>query len=213
MSNKFTFLESKINFKELVKLNPFISSDYHIFKEYRIDNTSEEQKKIREKESREVIKLHNQIVGKDDLFLFLGDLTEEEFSDKKYENIVNYLKSKVKELNGYKIIIRGNNDSLPDKFYLNCGFVEVVNSKYIETDEYLFSHYPLAGIEKTGKLNIHGHIHGSKNYWGMKCENHLDCYYKLWNGPIKLNDLVSKYSEYQKGCKSNMKEKAEVYYL
>ena len=215
MSNiKFSFLNKEINlFENIEKLNPYISSDYHIFKEFRKDLTDESQRKMREKDSKNIIKIHNSIVGPEDLFLFLGDITEEEYGiDDSYSSIVNFLKNKINSLNGRKYIILGNNDSFPDSFYKDCGFVQVIRDTYVETDKYLFSHYPIAMPKKYKKLNIHGHIHGSKNYWGMKPENHLDVYWKMYNGPIKFLELIKKYNDYQKECICDLKQKPERRY-
>ncbi len=213
--SKFSFLNTQNYsiFNKIEELNPFVSSDYHIFKEYRKDITDINQRKLREKESKEIIDIHNSKVGKNDLFLFLGDITEEEYGkEKEYSSILEFLKSKIKLLNGKKYIILGNNDSFNDSFYKDCGFLGIIRESYIETDKYLFSHYPIAIPDYLNKINIHGHIHGSKNYWGMKYENHLDSYYKLWNGPIRFNALLKKYNEYQKGCICDLKKEPERKY-
>lgn len=67
-------------------------------------------------------------------------------------------------MNGNKILIRGNHDRKPVKFYENIGF-EVLTHAPIVLDEYklMLSHVPLPDVKiKDGYINLHGHIHNKK---------------------------------------------------
>ena len=179
------------------KIDPWISSDYHLLKELlhggSKDNTERTEK---------IIEMHNKLVKPDDEFLFLGDISESEFFDnKQYVNswIFDKLKNCCKRLNGRKILLIGNNDTGSDEFYKECGFKEIYHDPII-TDKFIFSHGPINTI--SNKLNIHGHIHGNKHYWNIDFHNHIDAYYGLWGSPVKLSYLTKKQiqSFYYNGC-------------
>jgi hypothetical protein len=74
------------------------------------------------------------------------------------------------------------------------GFEEVYD-KPILGKKYLFSHEPqIMNNYPKDILNIHGHIHGSKKYWDMDAERHLDAYYGLYGKPMRLSELVKYYN-------------------
>lgn len=120
-----------------------------------------------------MIENHNAVVKDDDIVLLVGDLScglkgrEEHFQ------------GLLKLLNGKKILIRGNHDYQPKEFYLDAGFVDVVD--YIEVGKYFISHYPCYEskwnrAQEKSQLNvinretcefvIHGHIHNKDpNSW------------------------------------------------
>lgn len=164
----------------------WISSDYHIFKE--LLKTGKEKQEAFE-DTKRIIKLHNSIVKKDDPFLLLGDLTESEYGNEENVEALSLVKNAVNRLNGKKIIICGNNDTMSNYFLKQCGF-DLIFRQNIENQDLVLSHYP---TNITGKqINIHGHIHGSHKYWGVDPKNHIDSYWKLWNGPVKYSFLLDK---------------------
>lgn len=170
----------------------FVSADYHLFKQYRYDKTDPKYKEY-EEDTKKCVELHNKIVGKDDLFLFLGDLSEEEYGElPNSHKILKEIKDTVKKLNGRKIMLTGNNDSFSNTFYKECGFENILRmnelSKYTRN---AYSHYPVN--VSGGKLNIHGHIHGSHKYWSIDWHNHIDVYWKLWGGPKRISEFEKLY--------------------
>lgn len=165
--------------------DPWVCADYHLLKELKHGSTDISR-------TENIIKMHNSLIKPNDLVLFLGDITEEEYFDL---NIIKYIKQVsvfVKKLNGHKIMIKGNNDSGTNEMYLKMGFEEVYD-KPILGKKYLFSHEPQIMTKYPNILNVHGHIHGSKKYFEMDAENHIDCYYGLYGKPMKLSDLVNYY--------------------
>ena len=102
-----------------------------------------------------IISNWNSIITKDDIVYHLGDFCL--FNDDEIKSIFN-------RLNGNKILIRGNHDRKPVKFYENIGF-EVLRHAPIVLDEYklMLSHVPLRDVKiKEGYINLHGHIHNKK---------------------------------------------------
>lgn len=183
------------------KKDPWISSDYHLLREMIINGGKDFSM------TESIVKMHNSVVRPNDIFFFLGDLSESEYDSGISEQLKEKLLTVCKSLNGKKVMITGNNDTLPDSFYKECGFLEIHRSP-IFTEHHLFSHGP---VPTCGILNVHGHIHGTKSYWGMDFYNHFDVYHSLWGGPIKLSyiDKVSTQEAYYKGCKSDMSKPSD----
>lgn len=109
-------------------------------------------------------------------------------------------------------MVIGNNDNYDFcNFYKQCGFTKIYKNPVLiqnpifkpfdEGSKLLFSHEPIDiekefGTEESNKiLNIHGHIHGTKTYWdGINPKNHIDCYYGLYEKPMRLSELIKFYN-------------------
>lgn len=196
--NQFEFYvePNKLMFK-VDKLNPWVSTDYHLLKELRkAEGTLEFTRKI--------LEMHNAVVKPNDLFLFLGDLSESEFFTENDLEAQRKLIETCRLLHGKKIMIIGNNDVCNEEFLKKCGFIEVYKDP-VMLKGFCLSHGPI--VTKPGVINLHGHIHGNKNYW-IDHEDHIDAFYGLWGGPKKLKYFLDKrvIQLYQNGCKTN-KEK------
>ena len=175
------------------KINPWISADYHLLKELTKGDTTCER-------SEEIIKMHNKYVKPKDVFLFLGDISESEIFDQNNQKYISKLIEMCNRLNGIKIMIKGNNDTGRNEIYKKCGFVEIYDDPIL-LDKHVFSHGPI--ITYNNVINVHGHIHGSKNYWGVDPKDHIDVYYGLYGRPMKLSELdkFKTMLDYQQGCK------------
>lgn len=169
----------------------WVSADYHFGKYLRKEGEEAERLKA---EEEKIIELHNAKVGKDDLFLFLGDISESEFGDEYRPEAMEYVIKQVSRLNGRKILLTGNNDTCDNAFYKKCGFEDIFRRDKISTDSVIYSHFP-TNLMNGDKINIHGHIHGSYNYFECNPENHIDCYWKLWNGPVRISELKKLYAD------------------
>ena len=102
-----------------------------------------------------IISNWNSLITKDDIVYHLGDFCLS--NDDEIKNIFN-------RLNGNIILIRGNHDRKPVKFYENIG-IKVLTHAPIILDEYklMLSHVPLPDVKiKDGYINLHGHIHNKK---------------------------------------------------
>ena len=111
-----------------------------------------EFKTIEEHDDYIVISI-NKTVGKNDILYILGDVGDI---------------SRVKELNGYKILIMGNHDRLSQQKYLDAGFDEVYNHPIFVHKNIVLSHEPQPLNEYY--INIHGHLHGAK----LDSKNHFN---------------------------------------
>lgn len=108
----------------------------------------------------------NRVVKKHDKVYFLGDFS---FCDKeKTKNIIN-------QLNGYKIMIKGNHDKRSNDFWLESGFKEV--SKYpviLINEKLILSHQPIQ-YDIGDFFNIHGHVHTKINDYELIYPNKYKC--------------------------------------
>jgi calcineurin-like phosphoesterase family protein len=131
----------------------------------------------------------NSIVKPENTVFHLGDFALGWEGNSKKE----CYKELLSQLNGKKILIKGNHDKETDKFYLDIGFEKVY--KYYVFDKTLFIHYPLITndyymseseknfinqMKNYYKINnlkrvIHGHTHNSNtglsNHYNVSVEN------------------------------------------
>ena len=125
-----------------------VATDWHLWK---YDDKSKTCK--RRKSYDAILADAKKEMQPDDIFLYLGDLTDGEFSTpNKIEGILS-------DMPGYKIMVLGNNDTLDRQDYLNAGFDKVVDCASL--GNLLFTHHPC--YVGPGQLNVHGHNHGKPN--------------------------------------------------
>lgn len=99
----------------------------------------------------EYIKLWNQTVKKEDFVIYCGDFG---FGS------VEYLSSVLSQLNGHKLLIKGNHDRSHASMR-KIGFEDVMSELYCQ--DILFTHKPRPYHQwKKANWNIHGHIHSKK---------------------------------------------------
>lgn len=121
----------------------------------------------------------NQTVKKRDLVYVCGDVCMDRDM------------SILEELNGWKILIRGNHDNYPIREYL----------KYFEDIQgvckykgYWVSHAPIHPAELRGKANIHGHVHSAsiRNAYGELDPRYINVCVEAINGyPIPFDHIKS----------------------
>lgn len=106
----------------------------------------------------------------DDLFLFLGDLTDGSIKDKNINGLFA-------DIPGYKVMLKGNNDNMEESAYRSAGFDKIVYHAVV-VGNVLFTHNPVK--VKSPIYNIHGHNHG-RFVWGKSNRN-----FDAWSGKGKL---------------------------
>ena len=185
----FNFLnEEKLLITELEQKNFYILSDTHFYR------NAVYNKEVSQKDIRDFIAKYNNRIKDNDIVLFLGDISTRHIVKPEFSYIKDKLKEIFSKLRGKKILIRGNHDIvLEDSFYIKVlGFEFVTNKLLLPNKKILLTHVP-SDVSKTDLFNIHGHIHGSKFYYGMKSDNHIDAFIGLWGKPIKEIELIEKY--------------------
>ena len=153
----------------------FVISDHHfdhknIINHTRMDLFGSKEDQLNEMNNY-IISNHNDVVGKDDIVIILGDFS--------FRTGIERLKDLVSKLNGHKFLVMGNHDTIekPD-LYLRAGFEDVFLSPIKFNGDY-YSHYPLnASVESKDRpdtilykflceefkasdsgINFHGHQH------------------------------------------------------
>lgn len=143
----------------------------------------------------------NSIVSNKDIVLHLGD-----FGFGSKEQLANICQ----QLNGYKILLKGNHDLRKGNgFFIDCGFKEVYKEKemllteilgipqdFIKTDsDVILSHYPRAVPDD--KLNIHGHIHNAPlDISQFNKDNHICVSVEMTNyEPVNLIEIVEEWRD------------------
>ncbi len=110
--------------------------------------------------ARFMYEAYQDTVGEDDVVVFLGDIAM--FTKRTAEPFKQMFRS----FKGTKFLVRGNHDSKPASFYLECGF-KSINDYHIVGDTML-CHYPLSNGDHPVLENIlrnhckrlyHGHTH------------------------------------------------------
>jgi calcineurin-like phosphoesterase family protein len=132
----------------------FIISDTHFNHENIIKYCNRPFKDVDEM-NRVMIKNWNETVSNKDIVIHLGDVA----LGSKEE-----VKKIIKQLNGRKILIKGNHDNWTDEFYRECGFEYVSRYPIVWNDLYLLSHAPLKLSETTPYYNYYGHVHNDEKY-------------------------------------------------
>ena len=139
-------------------VNRFVVSDHHFghtnsWEKFKLADGSPLRPFTSNDEMNEtMIDRHNAKVKEHDTVYFLGDVV----INRKHLHLV-------KQLNGRKILIRGNHDIFRDEDYREVGF-EQIHGVRVFVDKFILSHIPLHPDCVTGRfrVNVHGHLHANK---------------------------------------------------
>ena len=105
-----------------------------------------------EEMNQHMIQNWNRVVKRLDKVYVLGDFS---FHPKEH------IKALCEALNGYKILIMGNHDTVSHRFYLENGFNEVSKYPVLLDNTFLLSHRPIPMTEDSPFVNVFGHVHGT----------------------------------------------------
>jgi len=155
----------------------YLISDTHFNHDKIIDYENRPFDNVKEM-NKILIENWNKTISNKDTIYHLGD-----FAWGSKEDIQKI----VQQLNGYKILIKGNHDrSYSKTWWHNVGFNDVIDGGIILDNFYLLSHEPMYVNENMPYVNIHGHLHNNKmegsQYYNVSVELHD---YR----PILFNDL------------------------
>lgn len=137
----------------------------------------------------QIIETFSQI-SEDDLIINLGDLIDSEVEDQYHLEMLRKDLSKIK---AHKILIRGNNDVLQNKFYTDTLGIDIfIDGNSFKYKDILFSH---ACEENDVRINVHGHSHFSCRYYLVKPTNQVDIF-NVNRTPILFSDIDKVYKDY-----------------
>lgn len=130
-----------------------------------------------------MIQKWNSIVTPEDTVYFLGDFG---FGDKEMLTNICF------QLNGKKIMLRGNHDYRRGKqSWRDIGFEEVYDKKIEFSNNIILSHEPKEVPEEV--LNIHGHIHNIPLSQNFNKDNHFCVSVEMIDYvPITLEEILKK---------------------
>ena len=148
-------MESAMNLSKKAYLNrTFFTSDFHLGddrfhlygRRFKDDND----------QSRTIIENHNRVVRKNDTVYILGDVIYNKADPKKYLPLLD-------QLNGKKVLIRGNHDrDISDLEFLEYFERVIPDGEGMELRigdiDCWLTHYPDTG--RTDLFNLVGHVHG-----------------------------------------------------
>lgn len=133
----------------------FIISDTHFGHKNIIKYCDRPFKNVEEMD-KTLIENWNKTVSNQDTVLHLGDFAL--CSKERARQIMS-------QLNGKKILIKGNHDNWSDEFYRSIGFDYVSKFPIIWHDFYILSHAPLQMGQTLGVyFNYFGHVHNNPVY-------------------------------------------------
>lgn len=140
--------------------NIFFTSDNHFYHENIITYENRPFATVEEMNNK-MIDLWNEEVKENDLVYILGDFSFG--SVKETEELLN-------KLNGYKILIKGNHDTIVDSRKFNKKlFVEIHDylERKIRGNKYVLCHYPLP-LHNESATHLYGHIHSGNGKHQIK---------------------------------------------
>lgn len=138
----------------------FVISDTHFGHTNVIKYCNRPFKDAKEMDSV-LIKNWNETVSNKDVVIHLGDFA---FCSKERAREI------CSELNGRKILIKGNHDNWSDEFYKEIGFDYISKYPIIwggtpdNNGFYMMSHAPLILSETTPYFNFYGHVHNDPKF-------------------------------------------------
>ncbi len=131
----------------------FFIADLHFGHKRVVEFTDAAGKKLRQYDTVEdmedaMVQLHNELVKPTDKVYMLGDIA---FNQRGLD--------KVKQMNGIKILIKGNHDNL--KLHKYVDVFKDVRGCHV-TNGLVFTHIPIH-VDQLGRFgcNVHGHLHDS----------------------------------------------------
>ncbi len=143
-------------------VNRFVISDHHFghtnsWEKFKLEDGCTPLRPFTSNDemNQTMIERHNAKVKEHDTVYFLGDVV----INRKHLHLV-------KQLNGRKILIRGNHDIFRDEDYREVGF-EQIHGVRVFVDKFILSHIPLHPDCVTGRfrVNVHGHLHANQVMW------------------------------------------------
>lgn len=135
----------------------------------------------------ELVKRYNEVVGTNDVVYFLGDVA---FGKK--ENVKEF----ISQLNGKKLLVKGNHDHHKNDVYLEAGFSWVYDRPIVIKDFMILSHAPLQFLNSNCPFyNVFGHVHDSEMYKTWTRCGCCACVERHDYRPVSFDEIMKKYNE------------------
>lgn len=133
--------------------------------------------------NEELIKKWNSVVRPDDIVYHLGDFSMTSDKEKVAELVTR--------LNGRIVLIMGNHDQKPHRWYMDCGFENTTRKPMIIDDNIILMHEPPKPQFIVPQFEyIFGHVHDklceADNY--LNC--HCVCVERINYMPLKISEAL-----------------------
>lgn len=144
-----------------------------------------------------LVSRYNEVVSNDDTVYFLGDV-----SFGKQENVKEF----ISQLNGKKLLIKGNHDRYSNDVYIGAGFSWVYDRPILVKDFIILSHAPLQFLNSNCPFyNVYGHVHDSDMYQTWTRCSCCACVERHGYKPVSLDEVMRHYDKLnQTGCHEQM---------
>ena len=159
----------------------FLISDLHFGHENIIKYENRPFSSVSHMDST-IIKNWNSVVSKRDTVIIAGDVS---FHGKeKTGEIIN-------QLNGKKILVKGNHDQRSNSWWIDVGIDEVSNFPIIYKEWFIIQHEPPTYInDAMPYFFIYGHVHGSEMYHTVTKQTACVCVERWDYTPVELNKIL-----------------------
>ena len=129
-----------------------------------------------------IIKNWNNVVSKRDKIFIAGDVTF--YNKEKIAEII-------RQLNGKKILVKGNHDTRNNNWWSDVGFDEISNYPIIYKEWFVISHEPPTYYnDATPYFYIYGHVHGSEMYRTITKQTACVCVERWDYTPVELEKII-----------------------
>lgn len=122
----------------------------------------------------------NSVVSNQDQVFLLGD-----FSMYNKDKSVNICR----QLNGNKILIKGNHDKKSNQFYFDCGFKTVIEYPIVFQNFWILSHEPMYVNSNMPYANIFGHIHNNPMFKSFTNQTYCVSVERIEYTPIDFDKI------------------------
>lgn len=143
-----------------------------------------------EKQTDEMVKLWNSIVDSEDIVYIVGDFVDVDAD--------RYHLEKIRNLNGHKILIRGNHDTESDAFYYALGIEKIYDLSVIIDDFWIVSHEPKYVNRNFPYANIFAHVHNNPIYKDYSSRHYCVSAERIGFKPILFSKVKEKVFEENK---------------
>lgn len=135
--------------------NTFFIGDTHFDDGNIIDFAERPFANVKEM-NKYIVDKWNETILEDDVVYIVGDFVHPKYSVETADLILG--------LNGHKILIRGNHDTLSDEEYYELGIEKVYDHPIILDNFYIVSHEPMFMNNAMPYVNIFAHVHNNPIY-------------------------------------------------
>ena len=167
----------------------YFTADHHFGHDGIIEYEARPFHNVRDMDKK-LIRFHNEVVNEEDITYFLGDLS---LKGPMYKD---YYHSILSKMNGFKVLILGNHDTLKPFDYVELGFVSVHTMQRITYNEtrYNLVHDPAVSIIDKTTTFLHGHLHSLFK----QVKNCINVGVDIWDyKPVSILQIIELQGEHE----------------